>query len=115
MPKKTARAKPRRPTTDALEIMDRLWGHRPGHRAAVARELAKLHLGERIRDAREARGLTQAQLATLVGTTQSGIARLEAAEYTNFKLDTLLKIAAALRGRVSLQFPAVRIPAKVQG
>lgn len=98
----------------ALEIMDADWGRRPGHREAVARELAKLHLGERIRDAREARGLTQAQLAAHVGTTQSAIARLEAAEYTNFKLDTLLKIAAALQGRVSLQFPTVRVAARVK-
>lgn len=97
----------------ALEIMDADWGRRPGHREAVAREMAKLHLGERIRDAREARGLTQAQLADLVGTTQSAIARLEAAEYTNFKLDTLLKIAAALKGRVSIHFSAARVVAKV--
>lgn len=44
----------------ALEIMDADWGRRPGHRAAVARELAKFYLGGRIRDAREAHGLTQA-------------------------------------------------------
>lgn len=98
----------------ALEIMDADWGRRPGHRAAVDRELAKLHLGERIRDAREAQDLTQTQLAALVDTTQSAIARLEAAEYTNVKLDTLLKIAAALKGQVSVRFPAARIVAKVK-
>ncbi len=92
-------------TSDALIIMDRLWGDRPGHREAVAREIAKLRLGERIRDAREAKDLTQAQLARIVGTTQSAIARLEAAEYTNFKLETLLKITAALRGKFSIRLP----------
>lgn len=105
---------PKRIARTALEIMDADWGRRPGHREAVARELVKLHLGERIRDAREAQGLTQADLAATVGTTQSAIARLEAAEYTNFKLDTLLKIAAALNGRVSVRFPTVRSVVKVQ-
>lgn len=105
---------PKRITRTALEIMDADWGRRPGHREAVARELVKLHLGERIRDAREAQGLTQADLAAAVGTTQSAIARLEAAEYTNFKLDTLLKIAAALNGQVSLRFPTARVAAKAK-
>ncbi len=103
-----------RGTSDALEIMDRLWGNEPGFRAGVARERAKLHLGEKIRDAREAEGLTQAQLARQVGTTQSAIARLEAAEYTNFKLETILKITAALRGELRVQFPAVRERVKVK-
>ena len=86
--------------------MDRLWSSRPGHRAAVRREIAKLALGERIRDAREVQGLTQARLAQMVGTTQSCIARLEAAECANFKLETLLAIAGALNGRVTIKFPA---------
>lgn len=105
---------PKRNARTALEIMDADWGRRPGHREAVTRELAKLHLGERIRDAREAQGLTQANLAALVGTTQSSVARLEAAEYTNFKLDTLLKIATALNGQVSLRFPTARVAAKAK-
>ncbi len=91
----------------ALEIMDADWGHRPGHREAVARELEKLHLGIRIRDAREALGLTQAKLAHAVGTTQSAIARLEAAEVANVKLDTLLRITQALKGRVEVRFPRI--------
>ena len=104
-------AKAKTPRT-ALEIMDADWGQRPGHRAAVQREREKLALGERIRDAREAQGLTQAQLAQIVGTTQSAIARLEAAEYTNFKLDTLLNITAALKGTFSVCFPVT--PARVK-
>ena len=105
---------PRQKFRTALEIMDADWGRRPGHREAVRRELDKLHLGEHIRDAREAQGLTQADLAASVGTTQSAIARLEAAEYTNFKLDTLLNIAAALNGQVSVRFPTARSAAKVR-
>lgn len=105
---------PKQKLRTALEIMDADWGRRAGYREQVARELVKLHLGERIRDAREAQGLTQAGLAATVGTTQSAIARLEAAEHTNFKLDTLLKIAAALNGQVSVRFPTARSAVKVK-
>lgn len=88
--------------------MDAEWGQRPGHREAVARELEKLHLSIRIREAREARGWTQAKLAAAVGTTQSAIARLEAAEVANLKLDTLLRLAQALKGQVQVHFPKAR-------
>jgi ribosome-binding protein aMBF1 (putative translation factor) len=41
-------------------------------------------------------GLSQKQLAELVGTTQSVISRLEDADYTGHSLDMLSRIAAAL-------------------
>jgi transcriptional regulator with XRE-family HTH domain len=44
---------------------------------------------------RERRGLTQAQVAVKMGTTQPYVARLEAAE-TDPRLSTLLKYAAAI-------------------
>ena len=44
---------------------------------------------------RRARGLSQAELASLVGTTQSAIARLESGGRPP-RIDTLLRIADAL-------------------
>ena len=48
-----------------------------------------------VTDRRRARGLSQAELASLVGTTQSAIARLESGGRPP-RIDTLLRIADAL-------------------
>ncbi len=52
-------------------------------------------IAERVADQRRARGLSQAELAAVVGTTQSAIARLEAGGRPP-RIDTLLRIADAL-------------------
>ncbi len=52
-------------------------------------------LAERIRGAREKLGMTQAELAARIGSTQPAIARLEAAGVSP-SLDTLRRIAEAL-------------------
>jgi transcriptional regulator with XRE-family HTH domain len=60
-------------------------------------------LGRRLRDLREAYGLTQRQLAERVGTTQSVIARLEAGG-TKPSLSTLERVASALGAVVDIRF-----------
>ncbi len=52
-------------------------------------------IAERVVNQRRARGLSQAELAAVVGTTQSAIARLEAGGRPP-RIDTLLRIADAL-------------------
>ncbi len=52
-------------------------------------------LGEQVRRLREARGMSQAELARRMGTIQSGIARLEAGG-VDPKLDTLERLSHAL-------------------
>jgi ribosome-binding protein aMBF1 (putative translation factor) len=52
-------------------------------------------LGERVRQARERVGMTQAELASRIGSTQPAVARLEAGGVTP-SLDTLRRIAVAL-------------------
>jgi DNA-binding XRE family transcriptional regulator len=44
-----------------------------------------------IYDLRKKAGLTQTQLASLVGTRQSNIARIESADYTGYTFNTLEK------------------------
>ncbi|MFM5979750.1 MAG: helix-turn-helix transcriptional regulator, partial [Sphaerospermopsis kisseleviana] len=56
-----------------------------------------------IYDARKQAGLTQKQLADLVGTTQSVIARLEDADYEGHSLSMLARIAAALNQKVEIK------------
>jgi ribosome-binding protein aMBF1 (putative translation factor) len=65
------------------------------YRKAFARTLQQIDLALLVREMREDAGLTQAELAKKVGTTQSVIARLEDAEYAGRSLTTLERIAAA--------------------
>ena len=56
-----------------------------------------------IRDLREQAGLTQKQLAGLVGTKQSNIARIEDADYTGYTFKTLEKVTKALQARLEIK------------
>ena len=62
-----------------------------------------LRLAMEIRALRERKGLSQRQLAELVGTTQSAIARLEGGRISP-SLPTLDRIAAALDAEVTVTF-----------
>jgi transcriptional regulator with XRE-family HTH domain len=53
-----------------------------------------------VRDRRLEAGLSQAELARRVGTTQSAISRLESADYTGHSLSALRRIAAVLGCKV---------------
>jgi ribosome-binding protein aMBF1 (putative translation factor) len=66
-----------------------------------------LEVGERVRDAREAAGLTQRDLAARMGTSQAAVARLESGG-TGATLTTLQKVATALEMRVSIDLVSVR-------
>lgn len=65
------------------------------YRKAFARTLQQIDLALLVREMREDAGLTQAELARKVGTTQSVIARLEDAEYTAHSLPMLERVAVA--------------------
>ena len=66
-------------------------------------ELGRLRLAHRIAELREQRGLTQAELAEVVGTTQAGIARLENPNYRNYSLKTLEQVDVALGARLKIE------------
>ena len=61
-----------------------------------------LEVGERVRDAREAAGLSQRELAARMATSQAAVARLEAGG-TGATLTTLQKVATALDLTVSIE------------
>src|SRR5450631_1183898 len=63
------------------------------YRKTFGRTLHQIDLALLVREMREDAGLTQAELAKKVGTTQSVIARLEDAEYTGHSLTMLERIA----------------------
>jgi len=64
-------------------------------RTGYRRAKEAFEIAERVRHAREVRGLTQAELAARIGSTQPALARLEAGGVTP-SLDTLHRIAEAL-------------------
>lgn len=105
-----------KPTTDAVEILHRRYfDGKPEHLAALEEERANAEVARRIYDLRKQAGLTQAQLAKLVGTTASVLSRLEDADYQGHSLSLLRRIAGALNKRVEIRFiPAKRKPAQVR-
>jgi DNA-binding XRE family transcriptional regulator len=97
-------------TTDALEIIHRrFYEGRPRRIAQLQEAIANDDVARKIRAIRSTAGLTQRQLAKLVGTTASVICRLEDGEYEGHSLAMLSRIAAALNKRVRIDFvPAAR-------
>jgi predicted transcriptional regulator len=91
-------------THDATEILDRLTGDDPELREMIAEETINAQVARMIYDARTAAGLTQKQLADLVDTQQSTIARLEDADYEGHSLSMLRRIAEALNQRLEVRF-----------
>ncbi len=92
----------RRPkTADAIEILQRRYiGADPERVASVQEERVNAQVARTIRELREDAGLTQKELAELIGTTQSVISRLEDADYEGHSLSMLDRIARALNQRV---------------
>jgi ribosome-binding protein aMBF1 (putative translation factor) len=64
-----------------------------------------LDVGEKVRDAREAAGLSQRELAIRMGTSQAAVARLEAGG-VGATLTTLQKMAAALDLKITFELSA---------
>ena len=60
-----------------------------------------------VNDLRKKAGLTQTELAKLVGTHQSNIARIESADYTGYTFKTLEKVTRALRARLEIKITPI--------
>ena len=100
MPKKKRRA-----TTDAVEILHRrYYKGKPERLAGLERARANDQVARKIAALRTHAGLSQRQLAKIIGTTASVICRLEDADYEGHSLVMLNRIAAALNRRVEIRF-----------
>lgn len=64
-----------------------------------------LTVGQLIHRLRTEAGLSQRELAARIGTTQSGVSRLEAGDGTTSRLDTLARVASAVDRRLVVSFP----------
>lgn len=102
----TATSNKRRRTSTAKRILGRIAGRDPDLREQIEAHKLNASVAEMILAAREKAGLTQGQLAKLVGTTQSAISRLEDADYDGHSLSMLRRIAEALDQRVEVRLVA---------
>jgi len=93
------------PTTDAVDILHRRYYQgRPDRLSALENARANDSVARKLTGLRLQAGLTQRQLAKLVGTTASVICRLEGADYEGHSLAMLNRIAAVLKQRVEIRF-----------
>ena len=98
-------AKKRKPTKDAVEVLERRYYEgKPERRAALEEARANDAVARKIYELRSKAGLTQRELAKLVGTTASVICLLEDADYQGHSMAMLTRIAAALNQRVEIRF-----------
>lgn len=91
-------------TRDANRILDQMTGDDRELQQMIAEETLNAEVARLIYHARTAAGLTQAQLADLIGTKQPVIARLEDADYEGHSLSMLQRIADALHQRIAIRF-----------
>lgn len=89
---------------DAVQVLHRRYERKPERLANLEKARADDHVGRKINAPRTEAGLTQRQLAKLVGTTASVICRLENADYEGHSLVMLNRIAAAMKCRVEIRF-----------
>jgi len=98
-------AKKKKTTTNAVKILHNRYIRKNKKRLeSLQKERENLNIAELICAIRKQAGLSQKQLADLVGTTQSVISRLEDADYNGHSLAMLRKIGAALKQRVEVHF-----------
>lgn len=88
----------------AERLLRSMIGDDPGLAAQVEAAQVNREIAELIYRAREAAGMTQSQLATAIGTTQSVISRLEDADYSGHSLRLLRRVAEATGQRLELRF-----------
>lgn len=94
--------------SNALKILHAKYvAGNPEREAALERERLNAKVARLICDYREEAGLTQKQLAELIGTTQSVISRLEDADYDGHSLSMLARIATALNKKLSVDMSEV--------
>ena len=94
----------RAPRNDAVTVIDRLFRDVEGWSETVDESANANEVAQQLYALRERHALTQKELASLVGTTQSAIARLEDANYEGHSLSLLTRIATAVGERVRVTF-----------
>lgn len=95
---------------NAVHILDQMVGDDAELRHMIAEETLNAAVARMIYDARTNAGLTQRELADLVGTKQPVIARLEDADYAGHSLAMLSRIAKALQQALIVRLVPLQRP-----
>ena len=95
-------------TDDGMAILASITEDTPEMRALIAEESENLRIAKSIYELRTKAGLSQADLAKRLGTTQSVISRLEDADYTGHSLAMLQRVAAALNRQIEIRWVPLR-------
>jgi len=94
----------RKKTDDAVKILqDRYIGGDAQRKESLQEERVHAQAARTIYELRRGAGLSQKQLADMIGTTQSVISRLEDADYEGHSLSMLNRIAEALDKRLTVR------------
>jgi transcriptional regulator with XRE-family HTH domain len=72
-------------------LAERFWGHKETVKGLTRSSLPTATVGQRIRQYRQARSLTQTELARHIGIQQSDLSRIEKGEY-RVSLDVLFRL-----------------------
>jgi ribosome-binding protein aMBF1 (putative translation factor) len=88
---------------DALDLHLHQQGIEPNTDEEIREFTEQMDIARQLYEARQAAGLTQQQLAELVGTKQQVISQLEDADYEGHSVSMLRRIAAALHNRVEIR------------
>lgn len=90
-------------TIDAVAFLhDRYVKGDPERKASLQEERLNAEVASLIYQHRKDAGISQTELAKLIGTTQSVISRLEDADYDGHSLTMLSRIASALNQKLSV-------------
>jgi transcriptional regulator with XRE-family HTH domain len=94
-------------TTNAVAILHgRYVKDDPERKASLQEERVNAEVASLIYQLRKEAGISQADLAELIGTTQSVISRLEDADYDGHSLTMLTRIASALNQKLTVVMSA---------
>ena len=92
--------------------MTKMFGAEPGWAKGVAEAEAAAEIAEEVYALRQRHGLTQIGLATLIGSSQSAVARMEDGAYRGHSIAVLRRMAEAVGEQVSFKFIAAAPPPK---
>lgn len=93
----------KRKKDDLDKLTERLIKEDPSFAEKLEKADRAWDIAFQIYDLRKKAGFTQTQLAKLVGTRQSNIARIESADYTGYTFKSLEKVTKALKARLEVR------------
>ena len=99
--------------TSFMKWIDARLARDPTLRRQVEEMLAEMRLEQTVAALRADRGISQRELARILGVSQPAIAKLESGRVKNVQLKTLARLAAALGGTLRIEIIKRSRPARI--